>query len=314
MTTFVKRQNEYDAIQFTGGEESAEQVQKWLADRFDGLTTTYQSHSDRKDGSPRGEIVFMRRDLRMNPGDWATKDSWSGRLEILSEDEVSKMFVPLQEFDEAEESFVLAPGQPRYFQKVGSDSQFFERTDEDTLTEIRKDDIEVNGLVWPINETDLSDKDFVKQIRYLSDEAALQFTPNGLEESEHSEAAERLTEINNGIIDSVPNNSEPSMATYLEALRELVELVRDAEHPVVINVYESASAVHRKIIEDVLTGVAAASGETHTEDTLMKARKAIEKLTERQPYTNVRRIVTGVTVDDVIMALQNAGILFRERV
>lgn len=257
MTTFVKRQNEFDAIQFTGGEESAEQVGKWLAENFD-LAIMYQAHSNRNDGSPRGEIVIMNRHGQIYPGYWLTKDAWHGELTIFTEDEFNRMFVPLQEFDEAvEESF---------------------------------------------------------------EEASLQYTPEGVEaakvaEHVHSEAAERLTEINNGIIDSVPAG-------------ELVDKLEKFEFD---GLFSIGGVLHgRRADNGDFVPVVLADGKPtmivnvngdyirdetkYNEDTLTKVRKAIDTLTTRQPYMKAALIHDGVSTDDVITVLQNAGILFRERV
>jgi len=94
--TFVKRQTTFEVIQFTGGEESAKEVGTWLFENFK-ITSMYQRAHDRKDGSPRGEIVFMNRRDKIFPGYWATRDSYLGELTVFTEEEFSRLFVAQEE-------------------------------------------------------------------------------------------------------------------------------------------------------------------------------------------------------------------------
>jgi len=94
-------------------------------------------------------------------------------------------------------------------------------------------------------------------------------------------------------------------------IRSGVEIVRGLQAEGVQFRMEKDSDVEKPVVYE-RPPLGEEVGVFYNQDTMSKVRAAIDTLTERQIYTNVRKIKDNVTTDMVVEAFHKAGIVFRE--
>lgn len=233
MQKYLKKPNEFKAIQFTGGEANGKLVIEWLHQHVSGApgNCSWQTHSPETING-REWITLGRRTIK--PGMWITVDSHFDELTIFTEAEFERLFVPVQEFTE------------EYVSNEEAESS-------DEAVNIMNVSVQAAAAADVVISMLKGRQDQLHFVKQVSKRVAEWISSEQLKTN--SEYGQDEAVISNGVIDSV------SGADYV------IEYTK------------------------------------HNEDTLSKVYKA---LMSEMPSTTTRRAT------ELVNAMQNAGIVFRE--
>lgn len=257
---YQKRIEEFEAIQFTGGEENAREVMAWVKDRDMSCSIKWHHEVPSLDG----EYLFIDR-RQFGPGIWILLGNIREGFEFYLESEFQKIFQPtdngllrLPKFGNGDHDLLAN------YMTYAADNAALKYTDtgieEAKASEVVRDDILELDAKTAHQARALADLT-IEMIKAHSDSVAV--VKQAAKRLEGWISDQKVEEIKGGVIDSVP-------ASGIEVTAEIGQ------------------------IKDVTA---------YTEDTLFKVMRALMDCRLGQPQA-----------EELIQSMQNAGILFRERV
>ena len=218
-----------------------------------------------------------------------------------SEHHVPVAFDPLDD-DTDTGSFMAGVWVPRYFQAVGSKSEFFVGRDDGTIKPIDKSDIPSGHMAYPISwdqarklgGVPIAEREIETEVPYTPDYPGYQALRDPVLQEEQNEALQKITQL-------TAVYGEQALAAVRKFAIEFVLKMQNRDDVTLMDVKSEYPKIN--------VGGANPEGwifETskYNEETLFKVRRSL--LFKDQ--------FDEATADDIINILSNAGILFRERV